>query len=192
MIVKQHKASGLWCREDGAICMPPCPKYPKFRWTYGSRDKCSGYLKVKFRGKSYLVHRLVAGAFLKNPNGYPTVDHYPDRNPLNNRADNLRYASPKMQSDNQQRVDDSIERYGVRYCDNPAEYQRALRANSPELVERERAYRREYYAKNAEQVRAKDRERKRERYANDPEFAEKKRARDRAYYEKRKARYKKD
>ena len=36
------------------------------------------------------VHRLVAMAFLDNPNGFPEVNHK-DENPMNNRADNLEW-----------------------------------------------------------------------------------------------------
>lgn len=38
------------------------------------------------------VHRLVAEAFVPNPNGYDTVDHI-DGNKLNNNADNLQWLS---------------------------------------------------------------------------------------------------
>lgn len=40
--------------------------------------------------KSLLVHRLVAGNFLPNPNNLPEVNHK-DCNPLNNRVDNLEW-----------------------------------------------------------------------------------------------------
>ena len=48
-----------------------------------------GYLwKVKS------VHRIVADAFIDNPNGYPVVNHK-DENRLNNRADNLEWRKAK-------------------------------------------------------------------------------------------------
>lgn len=38
--------------------------------------------------KQYKVHRLVAEAFIDNPNNYPVINHK-DGNPLNNNVDNL-------------------------------------------------------------------------------------------------------
>lgn len=40
--------------------------------------------------KSLLVHRLVAGNFIPNPNNLPEVNHK-DCNPLNNKVDNLEW-----------------------------------------------------------------------------------------------------
>lgn len=42
--------------------------------------------------KSFLVHRLVAKAFIPNPNNYPIINHK-DVNPLNNNVDNLEWCS---------------------------------------------------------------------------------------------------
>lgn len=55
-----------------------------------------GYARVNLRYakcrdyKSLLVHRLVAGNFLPNPNNYREINHK-DCNRLNNRADNLEW-----------------------------------------------------------------------------------------------------
>lgn len=56
------------------------------------------YLTVKLGGgcrfSNYKVHRLVAAAFVKNPDGKPIVHHI-DGNSLNNSADNLMWVTAK-------------------------------------------------------------------------------------------------
>ena len=55
-----------------------------------------GYLHVKLckdgQCKTITVHRLVAGAFIQNPNNLETVNHK-DENKLNNTANNLEWMS---------------------------------------------------------------------------------------------------
>lgn len=46
------------------------------------------------RGNRHLVNRLVASAFIPNPNNYPLVLHSDD-NPLNNNVKNLRWGTQK-------------------------------------------------------------------------------------------------
>ena len=53
----------------------------------------SGFRKVK------LVHRLVAEAFIDNPNDYPHVDHI-NTIRTDNSVSNLRWATPSMNSNN--------------------------------------------------------------------------------------------
>ena len=53
-----------------------------------------GYLTVHFVDKRFQVHRLVATAFLENPNNYPQVNHK-DENKQNNRAENLEWCTNK-------------------------------------------------------------------------------------------------
>ena len=103
--------------------MPPCRKYPKFRFTFGCKDN-RGYMRVCFHGKVYLVHCLVAESFLDNPLSLPTVDHI-NRIRVDNRMENLRFGSYKLQNDNTRKVDNSIAKYGVRHCDDKKAYQHA-------------------------------------------------------------------
>jgi hypothetical protein len=56
---------------------------------------CVSRRKVLYR----TVHRLVARAFLPNPDNLPTVDHI-DRDITNNCVTNLRFASHSLQSHN--------------------------------------------------------------------------------------------
>lgn len=60
-----------------------------------------GYLTVKlyidsYHDKKVLVHRLVAMAFIPNPENKPTVNHI-DENKLNNAVENLEWATYKEQ-----------------------------------------------------------------------------------------------
>jgi hypothetical protein len=61
----------------------------------------TGYLAIQLydRGKRkrYLVHRLVAEAFIPNPNNLPEVNHK-DECKTNNRADNLEWCNGKYNS----------------------------------------------------------------------------------------------
>lgn len=55
----------------------------------------NGYCKVTFAygiNKCFLVHRLVAKAFIENTNNFPVVNHK-DENRTNNRASNLEWCT---------------------------------------------------------------------------------------------------
>ncbi len=54
---------------------------------------CGVYLYNENGRKFFLVHRLVAIAFIPNPHNFPEVNHK-DENPLNNCLDNLEWCSP--------------------------------------------------------------------------------------------------
>lgn len=60
-----------------------------------------GYLRVILslygKSKHYFVHRLVAFAFIPNPNNYPSINHK-DENPKNNNVNNLEWCTFKYNS----------------------------------------------------------------------------------------------
>ena len=55
-------------------------------------DHPKGYDQVYFDGQTFLVHKLVADAFIPNPENKPCVDHI-DGNKKNNVASNLRWVT---------------------------------------------------------------------------------------------------
>ena len=72
--------------------------FGRFRWNGKIRIphiRPDGYLKIQ----NQYVHRIVAQAFIPNPENKPHVDHI-DRNPHNNRVDNLRWVTPKENMQN--------------------------------------------------------------------------------------------
>lgn len=62
-------------------------------------DNGHGYLYFKWKSgkkkKSAYVHRLVANAFVENPNGYTEINHL-DENKQNNAANNLEWTTHKL------------------------------------------------------------------------------------------------
>ena len=60
------------------------------------KKNTTGYLYLSLYknnvGKNYLLHRLVAKTFLKNPNNYPCINHK-DENKENNNINNLEWCT---------------------------------------------------------------------------------------------------
>ncbi len=59
-----------------------------------------GYIEVTLKGRTYLVHRLVAEAFIPNIDNLPCVDHI-DTNKENNVYTNLRWVTHKGNMNNE-------------------------------------------------------------------------------------------
>lgn len=80
-----------------------------------------GYAYVSLRSgnryKHLFIHRLVAEAFIPNPNNLPFVNHI-DENPQNNCVDNLEWCTPKYNcnyGDRNKKISES--RKGMKFTD---------------------------------------------------------------------------
>ena len=144
MKIKQDPITKLWCRGDGAVLMPPSHRGGMhYRWTFGSKTP-NGYRKVRFHGKYCLVHRIICRAFNGlPPDGKPEVDHI-NRIKEDNRPANLHWVDHKENQDNKNCVDQSIAKYGVRYCEDRKAYSKAY----------SKAYNKAYYEAHCEEAKA--------------------------------------
>lgn len=85
-------------------------------WAENHQDK-DGYIIYYVKGKTLKAHRLVAMTYIENPNDKPIVDHI-NRNPADNRKENLRWATAK---DN---VVNSISKVNGKECRDMTEEER--------------------------------------------------------------------
>ena len=73
---------------------------PQKRFKNGKFEE-GGHLRVSLtkdgKTKKFFIHRLVAEAFIPNPNNFPIINHL-DENPQNNNANNLEWCSYKHNS----------------------------------------------------------------------------------------------
>ena len=94
-IAKLIEGSNKYIREDGVVIW----KYKSkegYRETIGSLQK-GKYRNTTINGKQVSIHRLVAKAFLPNPDNLPVVDHR-DEDKHNNNSWNLRWCTAKQNS----------------------------------------------------------------------------------------------
>lgn len=143
--VRVDPVTGLQCRSDGAVFLPGSSRHPA-KWTFGHLCP-NGYLMVGFRRRTYLVHRLICRSFHgEPPKGRPQVDHI-NRNRTCNDFRNLRWVSPKENSDNQEKVDFFRISGRTRACDDIVQYNKERRMHVPEAAQAARDGARQYYAR---------------------------------------------
>ena len=73
----------------------------------GKKGYCSIGLSKQCEHKFFLVHRLVAIAFLPNPQNLPCINHK-DCNPVNNNVDNLEWCSYQYNSTYSDRIEKAV------------------------------------------------------------------------------------
>lgn len=70
-----------------------CPKEYILKNSLANNGYCQVTLYNGDKRQKHLVHRLVADAFIPNPDNLPHINHK-DENPENNHADNLEWCTP--------------------------------------------------------------------------------------------------
>lgn len=122
-------------------------KYPDERWTYGSDNKTTGYLRASFGGVNKGVHVWVYLTFVGDiPKGYE-VNHI-DENKHNNRLDNLNLMTPSQNINwgtrnarvaealrGRKRPDISAAKRGKHYPKVAAAKSKAVQALNPKTLE---------------------------------------------------------
>ena len=114
-----------------------------------------GYLRAQLysnsKRKSFLVHRLVAQAFIPNPDNLPQVNHR-DENPSNDSVDNLEWCDGKYNVNYGTRIDrirDIRLKNGTYTGLSKEEYRKKRYQEKKDKINEQR---REYYRENREKI----------------------------------------
>ena len=131
----------LYIDEDCCLYRPPCRKDGKVTCSLlpvKVMKNLNGYLNVhrmiNKKLHTFLVHRIIATAFIPNPENKPEIDHI-NRIVTDNRPSNLRWVTRQENVDN---------RDTVRTSDDPIEMER---------IEKSRSYAREFRRTHREHYR---------------------------------------
>lgn len=96
-IIIDGKITNYEVSDDGKIFNIKTGK--ELKGTYKTNEYHSVILTIEGKNKTFLVHRLIAQAFIDNPNNYPIVDHI-NQNKYDNRIENLRWVDYSTNSQN--------------------------------------------------------------------------------------------
>ena len=100
---------------------------------------CNGYRRINLTNptgsKLISIHRLVGLTFIPNPDNLPEIDHI-DRNPANNRVENLRWANDFTQNQNKGNQKNNISGYKNISCED--NYFRVLITRNGKSIVRKR------------------------------------------------------
>ena len=115
--------------------------------------KRKGYLSIRLDEKYYTFHRLLAIAFIPNPENKLLIDHI-NRNRLDNRLENLRWATRK--ENNQNKSIQSNNKLGIQHIrkHNKGGFQFRIKRNGIihqkcfKTLEEAIAYKDEYFKQN--------------------------------------------
>jgi hypothetical protein len=84
---------------SGLFWIKPIGRKIKVGGIAGTKNKATGYWRIRFQGIKYLCHRVIYKLHNKINIQHITVDHH-DKNPSNNTIENLRIATRSQQSYN--------------------------------------------------------------------------------------------
>lgn len=118
---KLHPTVGVLVRPNGEILVPATSR-SEAHWTFGNANR-AGYKYVTVNGIQYPVHRLVAEVFLENSENLVEIDHI-NRNPGDNRVENLRYCTHSANCRNRSSCDAVDSRGGTHYYGDRKAYYR--------------------------------------------------------------------
>lgn len=79
--LRVYENGAVFLLKDGVECVPTI-------------SNTEGYASVRLPDQNYLIHRLVAEAFIPNPQNKPQVNHK-DGNKRNNNVDNLEWVTAR-------------------------------------------------------------------------------------------------
>ena len=113
-------ANNVFVREDGM--------YKSIRRDWHTPCKRGGYCRVSIESTGIDVHRLVARAFIPNPDNLPYVDHI-NHNQSDNRIANLRWVTARQNSQNLKKHANKLVGCTKRINKNSIKYEALFRAD---------------------------------------------------------------